>query len=92
MIFTGVTLVKSKLLYPHLNPKIIREFSENELSWLTDIEKWLEAKTGFEVQIFSIVQKQYLLFKSDKHMSYRVGNEMHVSPAIYERILNETSK
>ena len=76
----------SVYLLPHLYPKTIREHSVNHMSWLTGIEKWLSFRLGFEVEIFTIIQKKYLNIQREQTLT-RIGDCHVCDPVIFGKML-----
>jgi len=85
-VFTGLNIVQCKFLDPHALPRTIKQFSDNEKSWLTGFEKWLSLKLGFDASIFTIIQKEYLKNKTE-HNSYIDGDKLYVTTYTYETII-----
>jgi len=85
-----MNVIKDRLLISNSNPRTIKEFSQNEASCLTGFEKWLSKKVGFEVEIFTIIQKQYLKCKHTEK-SFIMHGKLIVGPRTYEAILNGTN-
>ena len=57
----------SRMCLPHYNPNTLRQYINNEASYLSGFEKWLENKLGFKVSIFTVIQKQYLKTKINEY-------------------------
>lgn len=78
----------SRLLLPHINPFKLNHFVENEASWLVGMEKFLTFKLKFEVNIFTIIQKEYLKLPI-KEKSYMMGSQLIVGPKTYELLIKK---
>lgn len=81
----GVQFVESKLLATHLKPRTLKEYCENEASYLSGFEKWLESKVIFQVNIFTTMQKKYLR-KRILEANYNIDGVIHVGPITYQRV------
>ena len=81
-IKASIDVIESKLLSPHYNPKTFKEFYENEASYLSGFEKWLETKVRFEVQVFTVVQKEWFNRKI-METNYMSDGKLYVGPVTY---------
>jgi len=83
--FQGVKIMMYRSLMSNINPRTLKEFCENEASYLTGFEKWIEKKVGFNVEIFTIIQKRFLKCKH-KEKYFNMNGVIIVGPRTYEEI------
>lgn len=57
-------------------------------SYLTGVEKWLTILVGFEVEIFTVIQKEHLKLKR-KPNGYRMGDKIIGNKEFVEVIARE---
>jgi len=57
--FLGIKIIENDFIDSHSDFSL-KGFSKHYRSKLTGLEKWLTLKLGFDVEIFTIIQKEYL--------------------------------